>query len=91
MEKNSNIVLRYGTFVCRHIEDVDEIRRLIWTFTSVNESGEGLVRYLWQNSIADELSDMMRTYFVIDEATGELVGYFSLKAGMVSFNEHGLF
>ena len=91
MESQSNIVLRNGSFVCKHIEDIDEIRRLIWTFTSTNKNGEGLVRYLWHDAIPDELSDIMRTYFVIDEETNELVGYFSLKAGMVSVNEQKLF
>ena len=31
----------------------------------------------------------MRTYFVRDNSSSEFVGYFSLKAGLISFNEGG--
>ena len=87
----SRIVLENERFFCEHIADIDEVRRLIWSFTATNEHGEGLVRYLWYDAISDELNDMMKTYFVRDKKTGELVGYFSLKAGMIPVNERGLF
>lgn len=50
-------------------------------------AGEGLVKYLWGFAEKDESDNVMRTYIVRDNKTDELVGYFSLKAGMISVNE----
>ena len=49
--------------------------------------GEGLVYYLQHDAFPDEEAGVMRTYLVRDNRTSELAGYFSLKAGFVSFNE----
>ena len=44
-------------------------------------------RYLKEEALADEADGLMRTYLVRHGVTGELVGYFSLKAGLVALNE----
>ena len=51
------------------------------------ETGSGLERYLKRQALFDEHSGVMRTYLVRLRRTGECVGYFSLKAGLVSLNE----
>ena len=51
------------------------------------ETGGGLERYLKYQALFDEHSGVMRTYLVRLKRTGECVGYFSLKAGLVSVNE----
>lgn len=43
--------------------------------------------YLKDAAFADEAEGHMRTYLVREERSSELVAYFSLKAGLVSFNE----
>ena len=49
--------------------------------------GQGLSAYLKEYACEDELSRSMRTYLVRDNESDECVGYFSLKAGLISFNE----
>ena len=61
----------------------DEIRE----FSVRYKEGEGLVNYLYGYAENDEQNNVMRTYIVRDNKTNELVGYFSLKAGMISINE----
>ena len=56
-------------------------------FSVRDERGEGLVRYLQHDAFPDEEARVMRTYLVRDKRTTELAGYFSLKAGLISFNE----
>ncbi len=51
------------------------------------ETGGGLERYLKYHALFDEHSGVMRTYLVRFKSTQECVGYFSLKAGLVSINE----
>ncbi len=51
------------------------------------ETGAGLERYLKYHALFDEHSGVMRTYLVRFKSTHECVGYFSLKAGLVSVNE----
>lgn len=48
---------------------------------------KNLVRYLYGKADAEEENNLMRTYIVRDNLSDELVGYFSLKAGMISINE----
>ncbi|MBR1598471.1 MAG: hypothetical protein IJ661_06175 [Lachnospiraceae bacterium] len=49
--------------------------------------GLGLSIYLKEDSCNEEIAHEMRTYLVRLLKTGECVGYFSLKAGLVSLNE----
>ena len=51
------------------------------------ETGGGLESYLKQQAMEDEQSGVMRTYLVRFKPSGECVGYFFLKAGLVSLNE----
>ena len=57
------------------------------TFSVKHKKGLGLVYYLQTYAHIEEENNLMRTYIVRDAITNELVGYFSLKAGMVSINE----
>jgi len=83
----NSITLRKGLFYCEHLTDSDEVRRLVDGFTVTDSRGRGLVQYLQKIALKEELAGRMRTYLVRDAATNELVGYFSLKAGMASANE----
>ena len=56
-------------------------------FTIDNPNGQGLANYLKSYACEDELSNQMRTYIVRLKGTKECVGYFSLKAGLISCNE----
>ena len=51
--------------------------------------GAGLANYLKDIAFEDENNGIMRTYLVRDNSSLELAGYFSLKAGLISFNEGG--
>ena len=56
-------------------------------FQIKHSEGQGLVSYLCGFAESDEENSLMRTYIVRDCFTDEFVGYFSLKAGMISANE----
>ena len=71
---------------CEHIFDSDENISLIQKFEA-KENGIGLEMYLKHSAAKDEISQNMRTYLVKSKETDELIGYFSLKAGMVTYNE----
>ena len=51
------------------------------------DTGQGLVDYLQECAQNDETMGAMRTYLVRFRKTNECVGYFSLKAGLVSLGE----
>jgi hypothetical protein len=51
------------------------------------DTGKGLVAYLQKEAAGDEQLGMMRTYLVRMKRTHECIGYFSLKAGLVSVRE----
>ena len=72
-------------FRCVHIEELadDEIA----SFSTKYETGYGLVYYLKHNAMQDEKSNKARTYIVLDKVTGEIVSYFTLRAGFVSFED----
>ncbi len=73
--------------VCNHlgtkVRDLEDIS----AFEIIPETGRGLELYLKKQALRDERSGVMRTYLVRFKSSGELVGYFSLKAGLVSLNE----
>ena len=83
----NKIILENEIFYCQHIDADEELHELIHQFTVQTETGQGLVDYLQYHALRDEFANEMRTYLVRDKQSHELVGYFSLKAGMVSFNE----
>lgn len=79
-------VIDNGVFYCEHISDKD--LRDIGNFTVRHpEMAFGLERYLKEDALIDEAEGLMRTYLVRDSVSDELVGYFSIKAGMFSINE----
>ena len=77
----------YHCYPLSRMDGRDE--RDIRAFEPVDPRGMGLVAYLQRQALSDELRGTMRTYLVRDNLTDELVGYFSLKAGLVSVNESG--
>lgn len=69
-------------FECRRIQRDDE--GIIQTFEVAHKNGGFLADYLKYCALNDEDANEARTYLVIDKVTGELVAYFSLKAGFIS-------
>ncbi len=87
MTENKGI-LRTGMFYIDHLDpnskgDLIDING----FTIDAPEGQGLSVYLKEYSCDEELDRDMRTYLVRDIVTDECVGYFSLKAGLISLNE----
>ena len=72
---------------CDHLGANEGDRQDILSFSVRGGRGEGLVNYLQRFAFLDEENHDMRTYLVRDNQTSELAGYFSLKAGIASFNE----
>lgn len=86
--ERSKIFAESGEFYCYSLADIDERDEAdIKAFEPVDERGRGLVLYLQRCALPDEEASVMRTYLVRDVDTDELVGYFSLKAGLVSTDE----
>ncbi len=79
-------------FYCEPLLAKGENIQLIQKFHVAEETGLGLEVYLKRYAASDELSHEARTYLVKDNITNEIVGYFSLKTGMVaSRKKRGLF
>ena len=75
-------------FTCRHLSVSRRDLADIKAFEIAHpETGGGLEWYIKYQALFDEHSGVMRTYLVRLKRTGECVGYFSLKAGLVSVNE----
>lgn len=75
-------------FYCNHLGVSERDEQDIMNFTLKNsDTGEGLLDYIQHYAFPEEDAGIMRTYIIRDKVTDELVGYFSLKAGLVSFNE----
>ena len=82
-------ILKNETFYCEHLGKSKNDLQDIQNFSVKDVRGEGLAYYLKKFAVDDENNEIMRTYFVRDNNSSEFVGYFSLKAGLVSFNEGG--
>ena len=79
-------ILQTNTFYCDHLSMADVVD--IENFSVRKpEIASGLALYLKEQALFDEQTGTMRTYLVRDMDTDKLVGYFSLKSGMVSINE----
>lgn len=76
-----------GILYCQHILDSPNVIQEISDFKINIKTGYGLEYYLKYNAITDEHNNLSKTYFVKDCVTNEVVGYFSLRTGMVSVNE----
>lgn len=81
-------ILENELFYCNHLGTSERDEQDIMKFTVKNaDTGDGLVDYIQHFAFAEEDAGVMRTYLVRAKDTDELVGYFSLKAGLVSTNE----
>lgn len=87
MTENKGI-LRTGMFYIDHLDPNSKSDLIdINGFTINAPEGQGLSVYLKEYSCDEENDRDMRTYLVRDIVTDECVGYFSLKAGLISLNE----
>lgn len=85
------IVLEDELFYCIHLtEDIDTVR-CIENFSVKYPNAKNLEYYLKEQSSFDEKHGYARTYLVKEKNTNEIVCYFTLKAGMVSTNQHNFF
>ena len=85
----SSRVWESKTFYCTHLGDMDEDEADVRNFTVKHPANAaGLLGYLQRGAFAKEVAGTMRTYMVRDIKTDECAGYFSLKAGLVSLQEH---
>lgn len=80
--------LQSELFYCNHLGVSDKDEQDIMNFTIRDEKGAGLLKYTQFFAFPEEDEGLMRTYMVRDNRSSELVGYFSLKAGLISYNEH---
>lgn len=75
-------------FSVEHLFDSPENSKLISAFEAGNEAF-GLEDYLKYQSAQDEKLNNSRTYLVKDVLTGELMGYFSLRTGLITIQVKG--
>ena len=80
--------LQSELFYCNHIGVSENDERDIMNFTVRDKKGAGLLDYIQHFAFLDEDNGTMRTYVVRDNRSSELAGFFSLKAGLISYNEH---
>lgn len=83
-EKMGNRLIENEIFYCEPLMADEENLRLVQKFHVAAETGLGLELYLKKYAVSDEMSHEARTYLVKDNVTDEIVGYFSLKTGMVA-------
>ena len=80
-------VLRNELFSCCHLGESVRDEYDIKNFSVKDPTGLGLVNYIQYYAFSDEDEGNMRSYVIRDIRSGELAGYFSLKAGLISLNE----
>ena len=80
-------ILQNDLFYCNHIGASVQDEHDISCFTVRDEKGLGLLDYIRHYAFPEEDAGIMRTYMIRDNLSSELVGYFSLKAGLISLNE----
>lgn len=80
-------ILQGDFFYCDHLGASCHDEHDVLNFSVDRPEGFGLVSYVQRYAFSDEAFGVMRTYVVRDLQTSELVGYFSLKSGLVSLNE----
>ena len=83
-----NVACECDAFYCYPISSMTrEDTIAVKGFAPVHQAGAGVVEYLQQEAYRDEQKGLMRTYLVRAKYTDEFVGFFSLKAGLVSTRE----
>ena len=80
-------ILQNDLFFCCHLGDSDNDEADIMLFSVKDQNGAGLVEYLRYLAFPEEKAGVMRSYLIRDNFSSELVGYFSVKAGLISVNE----
>ena len=80
-------LLQSDLFYCNHLGASEQDETDIMNFTIERDEGAGLLEYIQHHAFPEEDTGIMRTYIVRDNKSSELVGYFSLKAGLISMNE----
>ena len=80
-------LLQSELFYCNHLGVSDQDEADIMNFTIERDEGSGLLEYIQRHAFPEEDAGIMRTYIVRDNKSSEMVGYFSLKAGLISLNE----
>jgi len=80
-------ILQSDLFYCNHHGMSERDEHDIMEFTVRDEKGLGLLDYIRYYAFPEEEAGIMRTYMVRDNLSSELVGYFSLKSGLISLNE----
>ena len=77
-----------NSLICNHLGNSVKDLVDVHSFEVAHpDTGKGLEVYLKQQAFHDECYNLMRTYLVRWKPTSECVGYFSLKAGLISVNE----
>jgi hypothetical protein len=79
-----NKLITNELFYCEALLSNEENLQLIQKFHVAAETGLGLEIYLKKYAVSDELTHEARTYLVKDNISDEIVGYFSLKTGMIA-------
>ena len=74
--------IEHSLFYYEHLFDNPNNLEQIKDFAIRERSGYGLELYLKQTSAFDEENQLNSTYLVKDKKTNEIVGYFSVKAGL---------
>lgn len=69
-------------FELSHITEEDSAD--ILDFKIDNPKGHGLEVYLKKHALEEERDNAARTYLIRDNATSEIVAYFTLKAGLIT-------
>lgn len=80
-------IIQDDAFYCNHLGATERDEKDIPSFYVALPDGKGLERYIRYYAFPEEDAGLMRTYIVRDMASDELVGYFSLKSGLISINE----
>lgn len=87
MIRNS-FVFKNKLFYFEHLFEKDGVISEIKNdFSIFRKSGKGLEIFLKASAPFEERRNENRTYIVRDNKTDEIVGYFSLKAGLISADE----
>lgn len=68
-------------FYREHLGAKSDHKELIQTFEATQPEGDGLRKYLQKHAFIDESTGNIRTYLIRQRGTGELVGYYSIRAG----------
>lgn len=75
-------------FYREHLGEKSDHKSLIQDFQPTRPEGYGLTRYLQDQAFIDEESGNIRTYLIRQKGTGELVGYYSIRAGNILLRQN---